>query len=44
MWQKTPHNSGDDIAGTIESLGDNVVGYHKGDRVAAFHVMATPHG
>lgn len=37
-------NSGDDIAGTIEAVGENVVGFHKGDRVAAFHEMMTPHG
>ena len=39
-----PHNSGDDIAGTIHSVGSNVVGFHKGDRVAAFHQMLSPHG
>ncbi|KAF4343585.1 NADPH2:quinone reductase [Fusarium beomiforme] len=37
-------NSGDDIAGTVEAVGENVVGFHKGDRVAAFHEMRTPHG
>ncbi|RFN45638.1 nADPh2:quinone reductase [Fusarium flagelliforme] len=37
-------NTGDDIAGTIEAIGENVVGFHKGDRVAAFHEMTTPHG
>lgn len=37
-------NSGDDIAGTVEAVGENVVGFHKGDRVAAFHEMTTPHG
>ncbi|KAF3392530.1 Protein TOXD [Penicillium rolfsii] len=37
-------NSGDDIAGTIEAVGANVVGFHKGDRVAAFHKMKAPHG
>ncbi|KAJ4111428.1 hypothetical protein NW768_011780 [Fusarium equiseti] len=37
-------NTGDDIAGTVEAIGDNVVGFHKGDRVAAFHEMMTPHG
>jgi NADPH2:quinone reductase len=39
-----PHNSGDDIAGTIHKVGDNVVGFHVGDRVAAFHQMMSPHG
>ncbi|EGY21418.1 Trans-enoyl reductase fsr4 like protein [Verticillium longisporum] len=37
-------NTGDDVAGTVEELGDNVIGFTKGDRVAAFHVMNTPHG
>ena len=37
-------NPGDDIAGTVHSVGDNVVGFHPGDRVAAFHRMITPHG
>ncbi|KAL5333315.1 chaperonin 10-like protein [Aspergillus crustosus] len=37
-------NTGDDIAGTVEAIGENVVGFHKGDRVAAFHEMMTPHG
>ncbi|RGP67617.1 nadph2:quinone reductase [Fusarium sporotrichioides] len=37
-------NSGDDIAGIVEAVGEDVVGFHKGDRVAAFHEMTTPHG
>ncbi|KAI9369628.1 chaperonin 10-like protein [Aspergillus egyptiacus] len=37
-------NSGDDIAGTIEAVGEGVVGFHKGDRVAGFHEMMTSHG
>jgi NADPH:quinone reductase len=39
-----PHNSGDDIAGIIEDIGDGVFEFKKGDRVAAFHEMTTPHG
>ncbi|KAE8453672.1 hypothetical protein EG329_009183 [Mollisiaceae sp. DMI_Dod_QoI] len=39
-----PHNSGDDIAGIIEEIGENVVEFKKGDRVAAFHQMMEPHG
>jgi NADPH:quinone reductase-like Zn-dependent oxidoreductase len=39
-----PHNSGDDIAGIVESVGEDVYEFKKGDRVAAFHQMVTPHG
>lgn len=28
----SPHNSGDDIAGTVHAVGDDVVGFHPGDR------------
>jgi NADPH2:quinone reductase len=37
-------NTGDDIAGTVEDVGEDVVGFNKGDRVAAFHEMTTSHG
>lgn len=43
-WQNTPQNSGDDIAGIVEAVGDNITEFHPGDRVAAFHEMFTPHG
>jgi len=39
-----PHNSGDDIAGIVEEVGENVIEFKKGDRVAAFHEMMAPHG
>ncbi|OJZ79989.1 hypothetical protein ASPFODRAFT_148397 [Aspergillus luchuensis CBS 106.47] len=37
-------NAGDDISGIVEAMGENVVGFHKGDCVAAFHEMTTSHG
>ncbi|CAI7597930.1 unnamed protein product [Penicillium pancosmium] len=37
-------NTGDDIAGTVEAVGEDVVGFNKGDRVAAFHEMRTSNG
>ncbi|CAK7234674.1 hypothetical protein SCUCBS95973_009016 [Sporothrix curviconia] len=38
------HNSGDDIAGTVVSVGEGVTEFKPGDRVAAFHEMFKPHG
>ncbi|KAL2831704.1 GroES-like protein [Aspergillus cavernicola] len=40
----TPFNQGDDLAGYIEAVGDGVVGFRKGDKVAAFHPVMQPHG
>ncbi|KAL2812000.1 GroES-like protein [Aspergillus granulosus] len=40
----TPTNQGDDIAGYIKEVGEGVVGFHKGDKVAAFHQVMKPHG
>ncbi|KAJ5378113.1 uncharacterized protein N7496_005522 [Penicillium cataractarum] len=39
-----PTNQGDDIAGYVESVGEGVVGFRKGDKVAAFHEMLAPYG
>lgn len=46
LWPRdgTPANQGDDIAGYIEAVGEAVMGFHKGDKVAAFHQVMTPHG
>ncbi|KAJ3045925.1 hypothetical protein HDV00_006191 [Rhizophlyctis rosea] len=44
VMQNKPHNSGDDIAGTVHSIGSKVYEFKPGDRVAAFHVMQAPHG
>ncbi|KAF2092390.1 putative quinone oxidoreductase [Rhizodiscina lignyota] len=47
---KYPHgggtkvNSGDDMAGTVEDVGEGVLEFRKGDRVAAMHRMRTPAG
>ena len=41
---KKSYNSGDDIAGTIQSIGSNVTEFHIGDRVSAFHTMGKPYG
>lgn len=37
-------NTGDDIAGTVKSVGEGVTEFKEGDRVAAFHEMRTDHG
>lgn len=39
IWRQEEANSGDDIAGIIESVGANVTEFRAGDRVAAFHEM-----
>lgn len=44
MYTNKESNSGDDVAGTVEKLGSNVDGFHKGERVAAFHVMFSSNG
>lgn len=37
-------NPGDDIAGYVEAVGEGVQKFRKGDKVAAFHEMMSPHG
>ncbi|OAP58987.1 hypothetical protein AYL99_06284 [Fonsecaea erecta] len=44
VYTSKPLNSGDDMAGIVEQVGKKVVGFRKGDRVAAFHQMRTAHG
>ncbi|KAJ5885436.1 Polyketide synthase enoylreductase [Penicillium taxi] len=39
-----PLNQGDDIAGYVEAVGAGVIGFHIGDRVAAFHEMLALNG
>ncbi|KAF4124938.1 to quinone oxidoreductase [Geosmithia morbida] len=39
-----PFNHGDDVAGSIDSVGPGVANFRPGDRVAAFHEMNAPHG
>lgn len=42
--ENDPKNHGDDIAGYIEAIGEGVIEFRPGERVAAFHEMASPHG
>lgn len=42
--QQNGKNTGDDIAGEVLAVGSAVNEFKKGDRVAAFHEMTTPHG
>ncbi|KAJ5949833.1 hypothetical protein N7454_001417 [Penicillium verhagenii] len=43
-WTGKANNEGDDIAGYVEAVGEGVVGFTKGDKVAAFHEMMTTDG
>ncbi|KAH8663851.1 chaperonin 10-like protein [Ilyonectria robusta] len=43
-WYGRVFNLGDDIAGIVHEVGDDVTEFKVGDRVAAFHQMRTPGG
>ncbi|KAF4242551.1 hypothetical protein CNMCM8980_000509 [Aspergillus fumigatiaffinis] len=43
-WTDRTDNQGDDIAGIVAAVGDNVTEFKPGDRVAAFHQMMELHG
>lgn len=43
-WFQIPHNSGDDVAGIVEAVGEDIVEFRVGDRIAALHEMMAPGG
>ncbi|KAI0108963.1 GroES-like protein [Nemania sp. FL0031] len=44
LWMDSNINQGDDIAGIVHEVGENVFEFQPGDRVAAFHEMLKPGG
>jgi NADPH2:quinone reductase len=44
VYSEVTANSGDDVAGIISEVGEEVVEFRPGDRVAAFHQMRTSGG
>ncbi|CAJ2502933.1 Uu.00g103270.m01.CDS01 [Anthostomella pinea] len=44
LWHNFPHNSGDDMAGVVYSVGKDVYEFKPGDRVAAFHEVSLQGG
>lgn len=44
VWYQRVYNQGDDIAGIVHEVGDDVTEFKVGDRVASFHQMRTPGG
>lgn len=43
-WGLGERNEGDDIAGIVTKVGNDVFEFRPGDRVGAFHRIRTPHG
>ncbi|TRX93807.1 hypothetical protein FHL15_005189 [Xylaria flabelliformis] len=44
FWTGVTRNEGNDIAGIVHEVGENVYEFKPGDRVGAFHEMGTDHG
>ncbi|KAK7752528.1 hypothetical protein SLS62_005496 [Diatrype stigma] len=44
LWQDLAHNSGDDMAGIVHSVGKDVYEFKPGDRVAAVHETGKENG